>query len=331
MTVSITMWLATVWVPAITLGQTVQPSTAKAGQAPWTIPRTPWGHPDLQGIWTTQTLTPLERPVALGDKAFLTAEEAAALATRAAESVANEDRNRRANDPGTYNSFWLENGTEVDPSRRTSLIIDPPTGRIPWKAEVLSENRRARDEPAVYNSWADLDTGERCLTDGPTSVDSQGYNMNFQILQTPDHVVITHEMYHQFVIVPLDGRPRLSKAIGMWLGDARGRWEGNTLLVETLNFSDKFSDKERYKWAAGGWRAARPTLRLVERYTRISEDVIAYQFTVEDSTMFTRPWTAAPTMRRTAGPIFEYACHEGNHAVANTLRGARLKDNEQEQ
>jgi hypothetical protein len=307
--------------------------TPVSGQAPsrtpakpWTLTRTPWGHPDLQGVWTTQTLTPLERPSDLADKAFLTAEEAAAIEKRAADAVRNEDQNRRTNDPGTYNSFWLENGTAVDPSGRTSLIVDPADGRIPWKPEVLAENRRSVRDPDTYDSWTDLDTGERCLSDGPTAVDSQGYNMNFRILQTPDHVVIVHEMFHQYVIVPLDGRPRPRTDLGLWLGDGRGRWEGDTLVIETLNFADKFSDKKRYRWGGGGWRAPRPTLRLEERFTRVSEDMIDYRFTVDDPTMFTRPWTAAPTMLKAPRPMFEYACHEGNRAIENTLRGARHRD-----
>jgi hypothetical protein len=311
---------------------TGQAGSARTGGSAgtWTVPRTPWGHPDLQGIWTTQTLTPLERPADLRDKAFLTPEEAAAIEKRAADAVVQESRNRRPNDPGTYNSFWLENGDTVQPDRRTSLIIDPPTGRIPWRAEVLEANRRAASQPATYDSWSDLDTGERCLTDGPTVVDSQGYNMNFRIVQTADHVVIAHEMFHQYVIVPLDGRPRLSRNLGFWLGDGRGRWEGSSLVVETTNFADKLTDKSRYKWAGGGWRAARPTLRLVERFTRVRDDMIDYQFTIDDPTMFTRPWTAAVAMMKTPGPIFEYACHEGNRAVENTLRGARARDRDGE-
>jgi hypothetical protein len=304
-------------------------ATAAARQTRWTVPRTPWGHPDLQGIWTTQTLTPLERPVEFGDRAFLTSEEAEAVARKAAAAVRDESQNRRANDPGTYNSFWLENGTAVDPSRRTGLITDPPSGRIPWKPEMLAENQRARQTPATYDSWTDLDTGERCLTDGPTSVDSQGYNMNFQIIQTPDHVVIAHEMFHQYVIVPLDGRPRLPQGIGLWLGDARGRWDGDTLVVETQNFADKFSNKIGYRWGNGIWRASRPSLKLIERFRRVSDDRIDYQFTVDDPTMFSRPWTAAPSMLKTTGPIFEYACHEGNHAVVNTLKGARSNERQE--
>jgi hypothetical protein len=167
----------------------------------------------------------------------------------------------------------------------------------------------------------DLDTGERCITDGPTLVPSQSYNMNFQIVQSPDHVVIVHEMFHQQTVVPLGGSPHVAKGLGQWLGDARGRWEGNTLVVETKSFGDL----SRHRWSRL-WRSPRPTLQLVERFTRIDENTIDYRFTVDDPTMFTRAWTAAVPMMRIAGPIYEYACHEGNYSIRNVLSGARAQE-----
>jgi hypothetical protein len=284
-------------------------------------PRTPWGHSDLQGIWTTETLTPLERPAGLANKAVLTAEEAAELERRTDASRA--DGPPREGDPGTYNRFWSEAGTRVVSGRRTSLIIDPPNGRIPWKAGKREESERVEASygQGTFASHEDFDTGERCITDGPTLVPLQGYNMNFEIVQSPDHVVLLHEMFHQRTVIPLDRRPHLGKGLGQWLGDARGHWEANTLVVETTNFADL----SNYRWARL-WRSSRPTLRLVERFTRLDENTIDYRFTVEDPTLFAHAWTAAIPMTRIPGPVYEYGCHEGNYSIRNMLSGARARD-----
>ena len=291
-----------------------------------TTPRTPWGKPDLQGIWTNATLTRLERPEALADKQVLTDEEVALLEEEAArEQFA--DRAPRAGDPGTYNKVWFDRGIKVVAGGRTSLIVDPPDGRIPWTPEGRKhyQRSRARYGKGPYYSVLDMDTGERCLTDGLPMVPTQGYNMNYHILQTPGYVVILHEMYHEFRIIPLDGRPHLDSKIPQWLGNARGHWEGDTLVVETTNFADK----SHYWWAAS-WRTSRPTLHLVERFTRVDAETIDYQFTMTDPTSFTKPWTASIPMTTnqegrgvTSGQMFEYACHEGNYSVENVLRGAR--------
>jgi len=302
-------------------------SVAVLGQQPATdgVPRTPWGAPDLQGRWTGSSLTPLERPRDLAGREFLTAEEVSALESRAAER--RVDAAPRAGDPGTYNQVWFDPGTTVIPGGRTSLIIEPSDGRIPF-TEAGREHSRvssARYGVGPRDSYVDLDTGERCLTDG-LPLRYSGYNANYQIFQTADHVAILGEMFRDLRIIPLDSRP--STAIPQWLGDGRGRWEGDTLVVDT----GSFADKGRYWWASA-WRASRPTLRLVERFTRVDAETLDYEFTMEDPEMFAQPWTAAIplTTNQTArgvtnGPLFEYACHEGNYGMMNVLAGARAQD-----
>ncbi|MCE2558529.1 MAG: hypothetical protein J4F98_07910 [Acidobacteria bacterium] len=294
-------------------------------------PRTPWGDPNFQGTWTSATLTPLERPEALAGREALSEAEAAELERTTVEQRVAADGTSRPGTVGGYNLVWMDASTRVDADRRTSLIVDPPDGRIPWTPEAREASRRelARYGTGPYLDHTDLDTGERCITDGlPLMVPIQPYNMNFLILQTPDTIVMLHEMYHEIRIVPLDGRPRLPEAIGLWLGDARGRWEGDTLVVETTNIADK----THYHWSRL-WRASRPTMRLVERFTRVDERTIDYRFTVEDETMFTAPWTVSAPLTNdqasrgvTVGGLFEYACHEGNWAVANVLSGARAEE-----
>ena len=290
-------------------------------------PRTPWGDPDLQGVWTGSTLTPLERPAELMGKEFLTDAEAEALEVRAVEGALVE-RPDRPGDPGTYNQIWFDNGTTILPNRRTSLIVEPPDGRIPFTPAGRRHNdiTTARYGVGPRDSWLDIDTGERCLTDG-LPLRFSGYNANYLIVQTPDHVAILGEMFRDLRIIQLDGRQH--GTIPQWLGDARARWEGDTLVVDTTSFADK-SD---YWWGSGTWRASRPTLHLVERFTRVDVETIACEFTMEDPLMFTRPWTAAFPLTTdqasrgvTTGPLYEYACHEGNYAVSNVLSGARAQE-----
>ena len=291
-----------------------------------TAPRTPWGDPDLQGVWTGSTLTPLERPAALTGREFLTEAEAAAMEKRALERQAVEVR-PQAGDPGTYNQIWFDPSSKALPNRRTSLIVDPPDGRIPFTPEGRRHTSVSSGRYGVgpFVSYVDLDTGERCLTDGPP-IWSSGYNNNYQIVQTREHVLIHHELFSEYRVIPLDGRRRTGQP--QWLGNGVGRWEGPTLVVETSDFADK----SNYWWATA-WRASRPTLRIVERFTLVDQETIDYQFTMEDPTMFTRPWTAAFPLTTnqsargvTQGPLYEYACHEGNYAIANILKGARAQD-----
>ena len=293
------------------------------------IPRTPWGEPDLQGLWTSATLTPLERPERQAAVDALTDEEAAELEQRSAENRAASDGKSAPGSVGGYNQVWLDAGTRVTDSRRTSLIVDPPEGVIPWVAgaEAVSNRERARYGVGPFHSYTDSDTGERCITDGlPNMVPLQPYNMNMQILQTPGQVVMLHEMYHELRVIPLDDRPLTG--IGQWTGEARGRWDGDTLVVETINFVDK---PDAY-WSAP-WRKSRSTLRLVERFTRVGPESIAYTFTLEDPVVFAQPWTASAPMTTdqasrgvTSGQIWEYACHEGNHAMVNILSGSRAEE-----
>ena len=254
----------------------------------------------------------------------------ARLLNRAAETTtAGGSVDRRADgSPGFYNNFWLDGGTRTIGTRRTSLVIDPPNGRLP--ALTASAERRA-DETLAYrrahpaDSWLNLDAGDRCLLGlnaGPPIVPA-AYNQNLQVFQTADHVMLLTEMVHTVRVVPLDGRPRLAADIQQWSGDARGRWEGDTLVVETMNFVP-----ERW-WTSSnpmGALGSSANLRLVERLTRIDADTLEYEFTVHDPETWTSPWTASIPMRRSDQPLFEYACHEGNYSLPNMLAGERAAE-----
>jgi hypothetical protein len=298
------------------------PATSTSGSL-----RTPWGTPDLQGTWTGSTITPLERPREFADKAVLSKEEAAALETRARRQSSTE-RAPAQGDPGTYNQIWFDPSSAVVPDRRTSLIVDPPDGRIPFTPEGRALATRASSHygTGARDSYADLDTGERCLTDGMPIPYWTGYNNNYLIVQTPRDLVLVAEMFHDVRVIPLDGRPRTN--LPQWMGESRGHWDGETLVIETRNFADK----SKYWWATS-WRAARPTLQLVERFKRVDAETLDYEFTMTDATMFTRPWTARFPLTTnqkargvTEGPLYEYACHEGNYAMVNVLKGARAQD-----
>ncbi len=286
-------------------------ASGPAGGQTWSPARTPWGDPDLQGIWTNQTSTPLERPNELGGRAALSEEEAE---EREEAARLSSDNAPRAGDPGTYNAFWRDPGQALT---RTSLIIDPPDGRVPpltpeatLRLEARAADRRARG-PA--DSWEDFSTWTRCITRGLIKIGSF-YSSNHQILQAPGYVVILQELIHEARIIPLDGRPPLPHTVRQWMGDSRGRWEGNTLVIDTTNFTDK-----------NPFRGSGETLHLVERLTRADADTIDYQFTVDDPKTFTRQWTVSMPMTRGSG-LFEYACHEGNYAMTNMLAGARAEE-----
>ena len=309
------------------------PSPAPAfGQVPssaaetWNLPRTPDGQPDLQGNWNSSTVTPLERPAELAQKQFFTELEAAAY-----EKQYLEETNRDRRDPSpeidlraAYNQFWYERGTEVVSTGRTSLIVDPPDGRIPSltpdaqnRADTRAEARRLH--PA--DGPEDLPLNVRCIlwSAGPPMLPGP-YNNNYQIVQTPGYVVILIEMIHDARIIPLDGRPHLPDNIRQWMGDSRGRWEGDTLIVETTNFTDKTN-----------FRGASDKMRVVERFTRTDEETLLYDFTIDDPSSFTRPWTGQIPMKKSDGLIYEYACHEANHGLAGILSGARAEDNAAEE
>ncbi|MGH9200509.1 MAG: hypothetical protein ACRD2A_04645 [Vicinamibacterales bacterium] len=304
------------------------------GQAPartgpssaWTVPRTPDGHPDLQGIWTNATLTPLERPRNLGDRRFLTEAEAASLEERAAKNRETADERRTPGDVGSYNQAWFDSGTRVMPTRQTSLVVDPPDGRVPVRPEAEARRdeylARSTEAPEYMSVW------DRCISRGaPGWIIPAGYNNAYQILQTPEFVLIHAEMIHDARIIPLDGRPPLPPTVRLLDGDSRGRWEGDTLVVETTNFGDR-------NWIATSAASGRikgipqsTALRIVERFTRVAPDRIDYEARVEDPAVFTRPWTLAfPLMKDEEYRIYEYACHEGNRAIEGILRGARYQE-----
>jgi hypothetical protein len=294
-----------------------------AGAKTWTLPRTPDGKPDLGGIWTNSTLTPLERPREVAGKEFFTQEEVAEHEKRELERV-NTDRRDGPPDVDvnrSYNEYWRERGTLL---LRTSLIVDPSDGRIPpltpeaQKREAVRAEARRKRGPA--DSWEDRNLAERCLTRGAPKLPG-GYNNNFQIWQTPQYVGILQEMIHEVRVIPLDGRPHLDKSVRLWMGDSRGRWEGDTLVVDTTNFNDNVIFNSFNCCGAAGAH-----LHVVERFTRVDADTIDYRYTVDDPTTYARTWTVAVPMKKTEGPIFEYACHEGNYAMPNILRGARAQE-----
>ena len=285
------------------------------------LPRLPDGRPDLQGVWDFGSVTPLQRPSTLADKEFLTEEDVSALEAQAAARV---DRPPRPGDPGSYNRFWFADGTKVVGTRRTSLIVDPPDGRLPAYATEGEARMAAREEARRRNAGPeDRDVDERCIlgfNSGPPMLPG-AYNNFVQLFQIPGHVAILNEMVHDVRLVPMDNRPSLSSNIRQWMGDSRGRWEGDTLVIETINFRDLGTAHPAPNMEL--LEALGPELHLVERFSRIDSDTLLYQFTVDDSTAWAQPWTVEMTMTKTDNVLFEYACHEGNYGLSNILAGAR--------
>jgi hypothetical protein len=322
--------LAAILASAATAAQAPPPTTA---QRAWTVPRTPDGRPDLQGIWTNATLTPLERPRSLGDRKYLTEAEAAQLEAQAAQRRAAADENLKPGDIGSYNEFWFDSGTKVLPTRQTSLVVDPPDGRVPVRPEAEARRdehlARSTDHPEFMSIW------DRCISRGvPGWIIPAGYNNAYQIVQTPGYVVIHAEMIHDARIIPVilrdargDNQPALAPTVQLLEGSSRGRWEGDTFVVETTNFSDR-------NWTATSAASGRikgipqsPALKIVERLTRVADDRIDYEARIDDPATFSQPWTLAfPLMRDDEYRIYEYACHEGNRAVEGILRGARYQE-----
>ncbi len=297
-------------------------------------PRTAWGQPDLQGIWDFRTITPLQRPEDRGDQEFLTEEEAASLEQDAVDRAirlwdAEARRTEAGGSVGGYNNFWMDQGTKPIETRRTSLIVDPPNGRLPDLSAVGQQRTDARREyleAHAADSYVDRNTSDRCIVGfnaGPP-ITPLAYNQNMQLFQTPDHVVIYTEMVHTPRVVPLDGRPALDADVRLWSGDSRGRWEGDTLVIETANFNDK------RRWiplgSAGAGMGTTANMTLVERLRRVDGDTLEYTFTVTDPETWSSPWTASMPMRRTDAPLFEYACHEGNYSMVGILAGTRFEE-----
>ncbi len=286
-------------------------------------PTTSWGAPDLQGTWDFRSITPFERPKELKDKAFLTAQEAQAWEERTRKARAAS----RSRDPVQgqgdvdvgYNAFWLDRGEKMTGTMRTSLVVDPPDGRIPAQSELA---KRRSDER--YARWGGVPAGpedrnplERCImgfNSGPP-MNPGAYNNFAEIFQTPKYVAILNEMINDHRIIPLDGRDHLPESVRLWKGDSRGRWEGNTLVVTTKNFTKHTN-----------FRGSGPHMVLEERFTRTSEETLLYEYTINDPESFEKPWSVAVEMKNTSDPLLEYACHEGNRAMTLMLSGARAQE-----
>jgi hypothetical protein len=300
-------------------------SAAPADGPKFTVPRTSWGDPDLQGVWDYRTITPFERRPELGDRAFYTDEEVAELEGRAARRM---DQAPDGTAPANlvHAEYLTDPGRFVDESHRTSLIVDPPNGRMPPLSPAAQERQaqqaqaRAAAGPARpggrADSYTDRSLLERCITRASAGAPLPTlYNNNIRIAQAPGYVAIVHEMVHETRLVPLDGSP-FGNVRG-YLGESRGRWEGDTLVVETRNFNGK-----------APYRGSGTNLHLTERYTRVGQDRIDFKITFEDETQWTQPFTAEYAMRTGEGELYEYACHEGNYGLSNILSAARVAERE---
>jgi hypothetical protein len=283
--------------------------------------KTPDGHPDLQGIWNNATLTPLERPAQYAGKATLTEQEAVEFEKQELSSI-NADRRDgpSATDVNrAYNEFWRDRG-KITPDRRTSLIVDPPDGRVPpltAAAQKRAADLAARNRGHEFDGPENRSLAERCIAvsnAGPPMIPAN-YNANYQIVQAPGYVALLSEQIHDVRIVPTDGRPHVSPDVRQILGDPRGHWEGDTLVIETTNFTDRTA-----------FRGSGEHMRLIERFTRTGPGTMLYEFTVNDPETFTKPWTARIPMTKAEGPLFEYACHEGNYGLSGSLSGARAAE-----
>ena len=320
--------MSVIALPLPASAQSSSPSRSAAGSS--AVPRTPWGDPDLQGGWTSQSElgVPFERPKEFGTRQELTDEEFAKSSDRlraererdnAEFDLETADRSN-AGAVGSATSpppHWLERG---NPSRRTSMVIDPPDGRVP----EITADARARIQRQVRGSFGngpwngpkDFTLYDRCITRGvPGSMFPAVYNANTRIVQGPGFVAITYEMIHETRIIPVDGRDHIGSTIRQYHGDSRGQWEGDTLVVDARNFSD-----------ATNYRGSGKDLHLVERFTRVGANDLRYEVTVEDATTFAKPWTAALNLKTQPEEMFEYACHEGNHAMFNMLSAARAAE-----
>jgi hypothetical protein len=295
---------------------------------------TPIGRPDLQGIWDFSTVTPLERPPEVADQAYLTVQEAREYERGTRDRVLGRMSSTEAKMNADAGDGWADWDNHVQPTRRTSLIVDPPNGRLPL---LTSEGQRRRavaaDEAGLLPSDPEtLPLATRCLHhgEGPPILPIGGPNNYLQIVQTDRFAMIMTEMIHHARIIAVDGRPHLLPAIRQWSGDSRGHWEGDTLIIETTNFTAKTpsegdSDSRHRVEASPGAESVR---RVVERLRRVGASALLYQFTVDDPSVFTRPFSGELTMRKTQARIYEYACHEGNYAIGGVLRGARSTQKE---
>ena len=332
------------WIPILAAALMLAASALQAQEANWTAPRAADGKPDISGVWDFRTLTPLQRPEdqeASIDEARAAEIEAAAVErARVADAPSDpEKRKLKAGDPvGGYNNFWFDRGARVIDDLRTSLIIDPPDGRLPEILPGVKRQTRGDDLPLDrpvrlrvggigLDSYEDRGLSERCILGfnvGPP-ITPGGYNQNIQIFQSANHVAILNEMVHDTRIVPLDGRPHLPDSVRQWMGDSRGRWEGDTLVVETRNFSDLVSS---FSSSVAGSLGNAYEMHVTERFRRVDETTLMYEYTVNDPATFTRPFTARLLMKKGEAPLYEYACHEGNYGLFNILSGARAEEAE---
>jgi hypothetical protein len=321
-------FLSSIRLPMIVLAVALLITASASGQAPatakkWTPPRTPDGQPDLQGYWTNATYTPLERPNGV-TKEFYTKEEVAKMEKEAA------DRESEETTPGTVadvhydlTQFGLDRSQSTFASNvRTSIITDPPNGKMPplnaqgqkRAADRAAERKRMG---AITDAAENMALGTRCILmagSGPPMMNA-GYNSNYQIVQGPGYVLLLTEMIHDVRLIPLGGRPHLPENVRQWMGNSLGHWEGDTLVVETTNFTDKTA-----------FRGSSRNMKVTERFTRTDPNTISYTFTIDDPSTWDRPWSGELPMKKTVGPIFEHACHEGNYGVRNTLAGARNEE-----
>jgi hypothetical protein len=335
--------IAGISLAAVTVGGQTAAKAPAATEKAWTAPRAADGHPDLSGVWSHNSATPLERPLELAGRPLLTDEEVTAMKKKAAElfngngdagfgdsiylaalkNVLGKEKGFTSRDAATgdYNSFWIVD-REFD--NRTSLITDPSDGRLPPLTPEAQKRRAAADERRrlhPFDGPEDIALGERCIT-GSVPMLGAGYNNYYQIAQAPGYVAIDMEMRHDTRMIPLDGRPHLPSDLRFWLGDSRGRWEGDTLVVDTTNFRDDTT-------ISVGNASAKT--HVIERFARVSPDTLKYEVTLDDPATWTKPWTAVLFMRSSKDQIYEYACHEGNEAMSGTLAGARVQEKNAEQ
>lgn len=303
----------------------------------WKVPRTRDGHPDLEGVWTNKTVTPLQRPKALGDQAFFTPKQAKEYTMKMVKMENKDRRVKGVRDVlNAYNNFWWDSGTKVLPNMRTSIIVDPPNGRIPpltpqraaqMKKEMMAVKMRCehpgcavtnRGIPAPADSAKVLDLETRCISFGtvvpmlPTA-----YNNDYQIVQSPGYVAIDTEMVHDVRRIPTDNSGHLPSNVREWFGDPRGHWDGDTLVVDSTNFNGRFF---------GRLQAADKNLHVTERFTRVGPKTLLYQFTVDDPTAYTKPWSGEIPLTKISGKLYEYACNEGNVGMHDIIKAARLAE-----
>jgi hypothetical protein len=308
--------------PAFLYGQLAKPLPDAKTKTAWNVPRTPDGHPDLQGVWSNASLTPLERPKQLGAKEFYTEEELAALKARPGGTRAS-DRAPTVEAHYDLSQFGLDSSQfKLAKNLRTSIIVGsdgrvPPL--LPERAKVVAA-RAAYNREHLFDGPENRGLAERCIlwgSEGPPML-PVGYNANLQIFQNADHVAILQEMIHDARVIPTNRQPHLSSGVRQWFGDSRGHWEGDTLVVDTTNFNDKTA-----------FRGSTENLHVTERFTLTAQNTILYQFTVEDPAAWAKPWSGEVPMLRTTDRIFEYACHEGNLGMPNILSGARAEEKKQ--